>query len=139
MGDTMIRLRHPRPLLAGAALLVATVVGGPFTAERAHAQYTMCRSDPVVSLLNLGQLDLSANISDSQSDVQKIVYAVHVPAGTHLLSVINTDTLLGLKETVQFYADDVPNTFDTYTTVYTGQSKVAVTAGSTLVSPLNWA
>ena len=124
-------------LVCMGAMLAEALVGGSLMPGTASAHYAFCRSDPVVSLLNLGQLDVSASISDSESDVQKVVYVVHAPVGTKLLAVINTDSLIGLHEQVQFVADDPANTFDVYTTVYTGQSGVAVTATSALVSLLN--
>jgi hypothetical protein len=123
-------------LLAAAALQIGLVLG-PLLSHDAAAQFAPCRSDPVVSLTNGAQIDLSATISDSTSDVKKVVYVVHAPAGTKLLSVVDTSGLLGLTETVQLYADDATNTFDTYTTVYTGRSGVAVTATTTVVSALN--
>ena len=119
-----------------AAVLAAGIITGPLMSRPAHA-YASCRSDPVVTLSNLGTLDLNASIGDSLSDVQKVVYVVHAPAGTKLLAVVNTDTLIGLHESVQFYADDSANTFDVYTTVYTGQKGISVTASSTVLSLLN--
>jgi len=96
-----------------------------------------CRTDPVVVLSNGAALDLSAGISDNLSDVRSVVYVVHAPVGIHETAVINTSGLMGLKETVQFSADDAVNTFDVSTTVSTGQSNVAVQANASVVSPLN--
>lgn len=123
--------------LTATALLATVAVAGPLHSRQAHAQIVSCRSDPVISLSNLGQLDVSANISDSESDVQNISYVVHVPVGTQVLAVTSTDGLIGLKESVHVYADAAANTFDVYTTVYTGQGHVPVQASSTAVSSLN--
>ncbi|MGH2408958.1 MAG: hypothetical protein ACRDGS_01190 [Chloroflexota bacterium] len=120
------------------AALTMALGAGQLAPRSAHAfQFAACRSDPVVVLSNLGTLDLSANIGDSTGDVQHIVYVVHAPVGTRPLLILNTDGLVGLKESVQFYADDAPNTFDTYAVVYTGRHGVRVTAETLLVSLLN--
>ncbi len=116
----------------GAAALLLGLLAGPLTPHPALAHFTSCTSDPVVTLSNGAQLDLTANISDSASDVQSITYTVHAPAGTSMVSVAS----LGPADHVTFYADDAANAYDTYTTVYTGQSSVAVTAKTTVVSVL---
>jgi hypothetical protein len=121
----------------GGALLMAALLAADRTTDVAFAHLGVCFDDPIVSLVNLGQIDLHSTIADSNTNVKKITYVVHVPAGTHVLAITNLDGLFGLRSTVQVIADDAPNTFDTYTTVTTGQSNVAVTASSTLVSLLN--
>lgn len=125
-----------RRAVPAAAIVASMVLASPFAPGRAEA-YAGCRSDPVVALSNLGVLDLNASIGTGVSQVQKVVYAVHAPAGTFPLAIINTDSLIGLKESVQFYADQPANTYVVNTTVYTGTSRVSVTAGSTVVSLLN--
>ncbi|HLJ68712.1 MAG TPA: hypothetical protein VKX16_15250 [Chloroflexota bacterium] len=121
----------------GGLALLATVVATALPAQSAQAYVGGCRTDPVVVLSNVGTLDLSATINDTLSDVKQVVYVVHAPAGIHELAVVNTSGLMGLKETVKFYADDAGNTFDVFTTVYTGQNGVPVTANASVVSPLN--
>jgi hypothetical protein len=129
-------LRSQRAAKAGALLIASILIAGQ-TANVASAHMGVCMDDPVVSLVNLGQIDLHSAITDSSSDVQKITYVVHVPAGTRVLAITNLDALFGLRSTVQVIADDAANTFDTYTTITTGQKSIAVTASSTLVSLLN--
>lgn len=116
--------------------LAFLLASGLAQSTSAHAQLAACRSDPVVTLSNLAVIDLQAGISDSLSDVKSVTYVVHGPKGTSKLAVVNTDTLIGLKESVSYVADDSSGTYDVYTTVYTGQSGVAVTAYTTVVSPL---
>lgn len=121
--------------LAGAVLSLALAVL-PVAPYSAHAQLAACRSDPVLTLSNLAQLDLQAGISDNLSDVKNVAYVVHAPAGTSLLSVVNLDPLLGVPGTLKFYADNPSGVYDLYTTVYTGKSGIAVTADEVVVSPL---
>jgi hypothetical protein len=85
----------------------------------------------------LATLDLQASISDSLSDVRSVNYVVHMPSGMHVLAVIKTGSLMGLKETVTDYSDAAPNTFSTYITVHTGTSGVHTVGYSTLISLLN--
>lgn len=127
--------RVHRSVLAAAVLLLG-LVSTPWLANGAHASLTYCTSDPVVTLSNGAVLDLAATIADSTADVQRVVYAVHAPAGTHLVALVNTDGLMGLKETVQFSATDPANTYATATTVSTGQRGVAVTAAAKVVAVL---
>jgi hypothetical protein len=129
------RTRRRLALLVSASVILALLSW--LMPRHAHAMVSGCRSDPVVSLSNLAQLDLSANISDSTSDVRQILYVMHGPVGTRVLLVVPTDGLLGLTEKFVYYADEPANTYDTYTTVTTGTPKVAVTATSLVTSLFN--
>lgn len=133
MSGRILRLRRS---WLGAVMLLFGLTVSPLLATQAHASLTYCRSDPVLVLSNLAVLDVQAGINDNLSDVHNVVYVVHAPVGTHLVALVNTDGLMGLKEKVRFYADNLPNTFDTYTTAYTGQRSVGVTAYSSVVSVL---
>jgi hypothetical protein len=116
---------------------ILTAAAGSFGSQRVSAITTYCRSDPAIVLTNGATIDLSASIGDSLSDVQQVQYVVHAPAGTHLLAVVNTDGLMGPKETVKLYADNSYGTYDSATTVLTGQKNVAVTASTDIVSALD--
>lgn len=132
-------LLHARRRLA-AMLLVAIVEIGliiaPLWSSHASAAFTGCGSDPVVSLSNGAQLDLSAYISDDISNVRQVAYVLHAPAGTQLVNIVNTDGAMGLKEVFQIYTDNQTDTYTADTTVSTAQGRVAVTANMDLVSPL---
>jgi hypothetical protein len=120
----------------GSAVLVLALLAGPLSLHHALAGLSGCRSDPAVVLSNGATLDLSADITDSEPDVRRVDYVVHAPAGTVVVAVVNTDGLIGMKETFRFYADSNWNTYRTVTTVYTGASAVQVTASSLAVSVL---
>src|SRR5437588_438844 len=130
--------RMLRCILVGAVLSLglATV---PMASHSAHAQLAGCRSDPILSLSNLAQLDLQAGISDTLSDVKSVAYVVHAPAGTSVLAAINLDPLFGVHGTLKFYADNPPGVYDLHTTVTTGKSGVSVTADAIVVSVLGLA
>jgi hypothetical protein len=100
-------------------------MGGP---SSVHADLVGCRSDPAIVLSNGVTLDLSATISGSADDVQKVAYTVHVPAGTGVVAVIGTSGILGPKEQVQVVADGQAATYSSTTLVTTQTPGVAVTA-----------
>jgi hypothetical protein len=137
--DVLYAQRRRLWLSIGAATLILWAAIGPLASRPALAGFTTCTSDPIVSLSNGAQIDLKAAIGDTSSDVRSVTYTVHGPAGTRMLSILNTDSLLGLVEKVQYYADDPANSYDTYTTVVSGQNGVSVTAQTTLVSVLGLA
>lgn len=132
-------MRAPSRLTAalGAAVLSAALFAMPLGSTSAHAQIGGCRSDPTVALSNLGVVDLSAGINDSTSDVKSVNYVLHVPKGVFPLVVVKTDSLLGLTEHFQVVSDQPAGTYKTYTTVYTGASRITVTANTTVVGLLS--
>jgi hypothetical protein len=119
------------------AALTLGLLAGPLIPRPALAAFTTCTSDPVLTLSNGAAIDVRAVVSDVASDVTSIVYTVHAPAGTRLVSVLNTGSVLGLVEHVNFYADNAAKTYDSYTTVSTGRSGVTVKASTTVVSVLD--
>lgn len=131
----LVVMRPARRLIV-AVLLLSSWLAGPLAPRHAFAAIQGCQSDPAVILSNLATLDLQAGIGDSLTDVKQVVYVVHAPVGIKMLALINTDGLMGLKEKVMFYSDNLPNTFDTQTIVYTGKP-ATVKAYSTDVSALN--
>jgi hypothetical protein len=90
-----------------------------------------------VVLSNGATLDLQASIADSASDVSSVTYTVHVPKGTYVVSVLNTDGVLGLAEHIQVYSDSWPGSYTSTTLVSTRAPGVAVTAYATVVSALD--
>jgi hypothetical protein len=120
----------------GSVALVLGLLAGPLAPRDASAGLSGCRSDPAVVLSNGATLDLSADVADIASDVSRVDYVVHAPAGTHAVAVVNTDGLIGMKEKFTFYADSAWSSYRIVTTVYTGTSAVSVRANSLLVSVL---
>ena len=127
-----MRARFTR-MAAGVLLLVATMLGVISLPDVASAGLSGCRADPVVSLTDGTQIQMEANIDTSMSDVQSILYIVHAPVGSRVLSILYTDSLLGLVERVVFYADAPPGQYSTTTVVYTGRRNTDVRATSRVV------
>ena len=127
--------RYWRTPFSAAIAIVVAVSLGSLRPQATHAQWGYCDSDPVVVLSNLAEVDLSAAIDDDLSDVSRVVYVLHIPTGTSAISVINTDGLMGLRESLQFVADQPPGTYVSDTTVFTGAPHTAFTA-TTSVSAL---
>lgn len=117
---------------AGTAVLVG-VVAGSGVAHRASAAISYCHSDPIVTLSNGSQVDLTATISDTASDVKSVVYTLHAPAGSSVVRLVTTGGAFSGKETLNFYADNAAGTYETDTVVSTRTSPVAVTAQTRVV------
>ncbi len=124
---------HPPRRLALAALVGAAICSGSQTAATAHAAVG-CRSDPVIQLSNGVKIQLSAAIAADASDVQRIVYTLHIPSGLAVTRVIFTAGGLGGREWLVVQADDALGSYDTTTVVDTRTHGVAVTAFTQAVS-----
>jgi hypothetical protein len=141
-GAKRMRLLHncmnvrSRVLVVTSLITLFLLVGGQLAPRSAEAALSSCRSDPVILLSNGGAIDVGAGISDNLSDVRSVRYIIHGPAGVFPLVYLNTDGLMGLKESFKYVADNSWNTYDLYTTVYTGHAGVRVSANVTLLSVL---
>lgn len=129
----MFSWRRSLHLSVAATALGVSVLTGALVPGKASAGLLACRSDPYVVLSNGAQVDLSASINDSASDIKQTLYVLHTPVGTRPVLTVKTDGLLGLTEKFVFYADEPANTYDTYTTVTTGAKNVSVTASTVVL------
>ena len=130
---SMFTARRAGPMLLGAAALSASLLARSLIAPDTHAAVGGCRSDPVVTLSNGYVLDLSAVVNDTATDVQQVSYTLHAPLGTWVMSEVDT-SLLGPRDTFQFYADEPPNTYSAGTKVTTLSPHIPVAATTDLVS-----
>jgi hypothetical protein len=121
------------PAVLGLAALQAGLLIASPPVSIAQATLGACNGDPVVVLSNGVTIDLYTTIQDDVSDVQQVVYTLHAPSGTGVVSVAYTSGLLGPKEVLRFYADNLPSTYDTATSVRTYASGIAVTAATSAV------
>jgi hypothetical protein len=121
-------------MLLGAAVLSASLLARFLVAPDTHAAIGGCRSDPVVTLSDGKVLDLSAVVSDTYDDVQLVSYTLHAPVGTSVTSAVDT-SILGPKDTFQFYADEPPGTYTASAKVNTLTPQMPVAATTDLVSP----
>ena len=132
----MLRKRRSIRVIALATVLLAALMGIGASPEMASAGRSGCRADPIVTLTDGTQIQMEASIGASISDVQSIVYTVHAPVGSKVLTILYTDSLLGIKEKVIFYADAPAGQYTTDTIVYTRNTGVKVTVTSRIVSAL---
>jgi hypothetical protein len=102
-------------------------------APATHAAISGCRSDPVVILSNGNTLHLSTIINDTATDVQQVNYTLHAPVGTWITGAADT-SVLDLKETLRFYADNPPNTYSVASKVKTLTPRISVTATTDVVT-----
>jgi len=102
----------------------------------ARAEISGCMSDPVALLSNGVTVDLSAAINDVATDVAQVTYTLHAPVGTSVVGWSISTGPLGPKETFQFYADNVPNTYNTTTLVSTLTPHISAVATTQAVSAL---
>jgi hypothetical protein len=114
----------PRQRPARHAALAALSIGAGLVLALAGTGtalgITACRSDPVVTLSDGTTLTVWESISDTASDVKSISYAVHVPVGVSIKSVVYTGDVAAQLQSVTLYADENSGDYDTYTTVVTG-------------------
>ena len=120
------RPRRPRPLL-GAGLLAAGLLAGAVPAPAAHAALARCSSDPIVYLSTGMKVDLTATLATDRSNVKRITYVLHVPAGAQVTRVVYTAGELGHKEAVTVLDDATgPYTADSVAETYASSAAVDV-------------
>jgi hypothetical protein len=130
--------RHRGRTLLGTLLGVAVLSASLLAlfsrmAPATHAAISGCRSDPVVILSNGNTLHLSTVVNDPATDVQQVSYTLHAPVGTWITGVADT-SVLDLKETLRFYADNPPNTYSVAAKVKTLTPRISVTATTDVVT-----
>lgn len=117
--------------ILAAVLMAVSVAPGEVAASRSG-----CRADPLITLFDGTQIQIVTGIGTSISDIQSIVYTVHAPAGSGVATVIYTYSILGVRETLQFYADAPAGQYTTDTIVYTGTRGVAVDTTTNIIKLL---
>ena len=130
---SMFTARRAVPMVLGASVLSASLLARSLVAPETHATIGGCQSDPIVTLSNGVTLELSTVVDDTTTDVQQVSYTLHAPAGTWVTGEVNT-SVLGVKDTFIFYADEPPNTYSAAVQVNTGASQIPVVAATDLVS-----
>jgi hypothetical protein len=108
--------------LLGAGLCTAGLLASPLTAHAALS----CRADPIVTLSNGRQVQMSDLIFDAASNVSLVAYTLHGPIGTTVKSVSYANTDPGIVETFQYVADKQPGDYDSYAAIYDTTPQVNV-------------
>lgn len=98
-----------------------------------HAQYTVCRTDPIATLSNGHTITMYADINDSAKDIQSAEFTLHVPKNMTVKSV-TFDSTYGYLESFSWVADQNPGNYHTDTLVTTKTSGINVVgnAGSSM-------
>jgi hypothetical protein len=74
----------------------------------AHASYSICRTDPVITLSNGTTVTLEADATIDPDQLQDVTYTLHIPTGLSLQS-IQYDAQYGSLESVTVVADAIAN------------------------------
>jgi hypothetical protein len=118
--------RPSRRGLLGAALALGVLLGSPLAAvNTAHAALT-CRADPIVTLSNGVQVQMSDLMYDAATNVSTVAYTLHGPVGTTVTSVSYANTTPGIVETFQYVADNGAGNYDSYAAIYDNTPQVNV-------------
>lgn len=122
-------VRFPtRRLTVGVAVLAIGLLAAGSGAPRAHA-IQACYSDPIVTLSNGQQADLSATIADSSADITSVTYALSLPAGVTPTRVTYTGgTFAGKEHFVYSNTTGTQASYISTTRATTATSGVALTA-----------
>ncbi|SRR5579884_1067400 len=118
-------------MLAVACCLTMAALAVPLVTGSAFAAYTVCRTDPYVTLSNGVVLQATAAITDDQSDITKVAFVLRVPSGLTVTSVQNTGSV---PETVKVIANQASHHYSTAVTAYTKSSSMPVKATLTASS-----
>ena len=115
-------LARTRRSLLAAGLCTAGLLASPLSAHAALS----CRADPIVTLSNGRQVQMSDLIFDATSNVSKVAYTLHGPVGTTVKSVSYANTDPGIVETFQYVADNQAGDYDSYAAIYDKTPQVNV-------------
>jgi hypothetical protein len=131
---TAVFAPHRCSLLA-ASLILSGVMSGALWATGAHAAISSCRRDPIVTLSNGDQVQLTADIATSASNVKNISYVLYGPTGTTVQQVVFTEGTTNPTETFNYVADLPVQGYASDTVVTTaGGPPVHVTVTATVAN-----
>lgn len=135
MMNTGRRVRN----ITASMVLLAVLFGVVVTPGTTSAARAGCRGDPVITLLDGTVIDILTDIGTDVWNVQRIEYVVHAPVGSRVLTTVYTNGLLGIRETMAFYADAPANRYTVDVVVYTSTRGISVSATTTVVKLLRLA
>jgi hypothetical protein len=122
------------------ALGAASLLAGSLAAPTAHAALVRCSSDPIITLSNGHTVQISDQIYDSPTNVSKVDYQLHVPAGVTATQVTYpADNTAGIPETFEFYSDAPSGTYKSFNTVYDKNSSVTINSTATVTNTVTGA
>lgn len=100
-------------------LLILLVIVLALPATQASAALTRCRTDPVFVLSNGDIVTVTVDISADPSQVQNVIYALHVSEGVTVREVVHIARGLGIEEIYEVYEDSTPGIYSTSAIVTT--------------------
>lgn len=97
------------PRLPRAFSVLATLLGlaflFSFSLAQAQASLLHCRTDPIVTLSNGDVVIITVDIDADPTQVQRIDYTLHVPAGVTATNIVYTGSDRGLNENLTLLQD----------------------------------
>jgi len=117
----------------GAAILATGLLAGIIPSSAAHA-LEACRADPIVTLSNGMQVQMSDTMYDDASNISKVTYTLYGPVGTTVTSVSYANSTPGIVETFQYVADNNAGDYDSYAAIYDNTPQVYVQYFMTLTN-----
>ena len=115
-----------------ALLVLFTMTMLLLQVESAAAILRQCRGDPKFFFSDKTKLTVIVEMDTEETNVQKIEYVLHAPAGAELEKVVYTAGGLGDEETYELFYDNPPGLYTIDTYVETRVSGVNVTTTSSL-------
>jgi hypothetical protein len=106
-------------------------------AQTASAVLDPCRGDPIFFLSNNTKLTIDVAMNTQESNVQRVTYTLHLPAGVSVNKVVYTSGGLGKKETYVVFQDNAANKYTTDTFVKTRVSGVNIVTTSSFSSTIS--
>jgi hypothetical protein len=94
----------------------------------AHAQYSFCREDSVLSLSKGAHLTLYQDIYDTSTDITSITFQISIPTGVTVKSIRYVGPVPSSQQTITVTANENLGNCDAYTTVSTKTPNISVTA-----------
>ncbi len=125
---TLVRLL----IVVAFGLLLAVQQPAPVSADTASADIDLgiggCRTDPILILSNGATMQIIVNIGTNAGNIQRVLYAVHLPQGVTVQRIVYTgNSLTGKENTV--VVNDAPKgqyVTDTIVTLSTSIAPVSV-------------
>ncbi len=133
MKSMLRNLRAPHKLVGAAALAIG-LLATPIVSGHAAASFTVCDTDPAITLSNGTVVTVWAGMTTAISNIQQVTYVLHVPSWV-TISNIAYDQYASL-ESVQLVQDQTSNSLEIDTTVQTSTPGIVVDALATVSNKL---
>jgi hypothetical protein len=123
MRTVIVHAPRRAAIIAGTLIALTVLLVSPLV-PAALAAVGACGSDPIVILSNGTELEFSTTIGAAGTDVQQVLYALHIPAGLSVVAAVGG--ALGTKEQWTVVSDMAPQSYQVVTHVTTDVGTSAV-------------